>query len=156
MRIVLAAALLAIAAPLGACGGDDESTGLQPIPAAGEFTPSADTPGVPAGASYDMNGNEWLQLEDLQRFEATQDYVADHPIECGKAAADPVRNYVDGSIGTDFPLNVPIAELLAEGCAAALQSGTQDLQQTTTAAGGSGSASGPAEGGVLRPQVGVR
>jgi hypothetical protein len=43
------------------------------------------------------------------------------------AAADPVRRWADVSVGSDYPLNVPIAELLAEGCAAALQSGEQGL-----------------------------
>jgi len=135
MRVLLAAALIAIALTLGACGDDDESSGIEPIPAAGEFTPPDDTPGVPAGASYDVTGNEWLELEDVERFEAAQDYVADHPRECegpdGFAAADPVRNYTDSSIGTDFPLTVPIAELLAEGCAAALQSGEGGLAPVT-------------------------
>lgn len=131
MRVLLTAALVAVLLVLGACGDDDESKGIEPIPAAGEFTPSEATPGVPPGSSYDVDGNEWLELESAERFEAAQDYVADHPDECegaeGTAAADPVRNFTDSSIGADFPLNVPIAELLAEGCAAALQSGPQDL-----------------------------
>ncbi|MEO7197303.1 MAG: hypothetical protein ABIZ50_02415, partial [Solirubrobacterales bacterium] len=79
---------------------------------------------------YDLTGDEWLKLDDLERFTAAQDYVAGHPGECEGAAADPVRNFTDSSIGTDFPLNVPIAELLAEGCAAALQSGDQGLAPT--------------------------
>lgn len=127
MRVALPATLLAIAIALGACGGDEESSGVQPIPAAGEYTPSDHTPGVPNGAAYDLTGGEWLKLEDLDRFEAAQDYVADHPGECEGAAADPVRNYADSSVGTDYPLTSPMAELLAEGCAAALQSGEQDL-----------------------------
>ncbi len=135
MRIALAATALAFVLALGGCGGDGDSTGIEPIPAAGEFTPSERTPGVPAGASYDVTGNEWLKLEDLDRFVAAQDYVADHPDECEGAAADPVRNFTDSSIGSDFPLNVPIAELLAEGCAAALQSGGQDQAPPTPGSG---------------------
>lgn len=131
MRVPLAASLLALVLALGlglAACGDDQDLGVQPLPAAGELTPPNETPGVPSGSTYDVTGSEWLDLEDLERFTATQDYIADHSDECGRAAADPVRNYVDASIGTDYPLNEPIAELIAEGCAAALQSGTQDLQ----------------------------
>lgn len=127
MRVLLAAALLALALVLGACGGDDD-LGVKPIPAAGQFTPPDKTPGVPSGATYDLTGSEWLNLDDPERFIAAQDYIADHPDVCGQAAADPVRNYVDSSVGTDYPLNEPMAELLDEGCAAALQSGPQDLQ----------------------------
>lgn len=117
---------LALALALAACG-DEEDSGADFPPAAGELTPSGGTPGVPAGASYGLTGNEWDELEDLERFEATQDFIADNPDECataaGSAAADPVRDYADTALGTDYPFNAPIAELLAEGCAAALQSG---------------------------------
>lgn len=131
LPVLLAA--LALMLPLAGCGGNDDDLGVVPVPAAGENTPGAETPGVPAGASYDVTGAEWQRLEELERFEAAQDYVADHPADCrlaeGSAAADPVRDYADSSLGTDYPLNAPIAELLAEGCAAALQSGESGLAE---------------------------
>ena len=134
MLIAFALALSGVA-----CGGDDEDSGLEVVPAAGDLTPSADTPGVPPGSSYDLTGNEWVELDDLERFEAAQDFVADNPDACespdGSAAADPVRDYADSAIGTDYPFNAPMAELLAEGCAAALQSGEQNLQTQPPASG---------------------
>ena len=131
MRIALLTAILAIAIALAACG-DEPDKGVSVVPAAGELTPPDTTPGVPPGSTYDVTGNEWLKLADEERFFAAQDYVADNPDECSNgdgrsASADAVRDYTDSDIGTDFPLNVPIAELLAEGCAAALQSGDQGL-----------------------------
>ncbi len=128
----LAAALAALTLALASCGDEEDLGATTFVPAAGENTPPDTTPGVPAGSTYDVNGNEWLKLADEERFIAAQDYVADHPDECStgdgrNAAADPVRDWADASIGTDYPLNVPIAELLAEGCAAALQSGEQGL-----------------------------
>lgn len=125
----MAATLAALALALAACGGEDDSSGEFP-PAAGELTPPSGTPGVPPGAGYDLTGNEWDELEGPERFEATQEYIADNPDECetaaGSAAADPVRDYADTALGTDYPFNAPLAELLAEGCAAALQSGKRD------------------------------
>ena len=129
--IATAAAALLILIPLAGCGDDDESTGPKVIPAAGADTPM-ETPGVPAGAAYDVNGNEWLELGDEKRLAAAGDFVADNPTDCKGAdgEADPasVADYADASLGTDYPLTSPVAELLAEGCAAALQSGEQDLQ----------------------------
>jgi hypothetical protein len=115
---------------LAGCGGD-ESTAPQYVPAAGDNTPM-ETPGVPSGAGYDVSAAEWLELSDGDRLAATTDFVADNPADCSTAEkrsadADPVRDYADASIGTDYPLSAPIAELLAEGCAAALQSGEQNL-----------------------------
>lgn len=133
MRLAaLAAAVVSLALALAACGDEEDLGATTFVPAAGENTPPDTTPGVPPGSTYDVNGNEWLKLSDEQRFIAAQDYVADHPEECRNgdgrdAAADPVRDWADASIGTDYPLNAPIAELLAEGCAAALQSGNQNL-----------------------------
>ena len=126
-----AAALLALV-PIAGCGGDDESTGPKVVPAAGADTPM-ETPGVPSGASYDVDGNEWLELGDEKRLAAAGDFVADNPDDCRNPDdrdADPavVRDYADASLGTDYPLTAPVSELLAEGCAAALQSGEQDLQ----------------------------
>ena len=126
-----AAALLALL-PIAGCGGGDESTGPKVVPAAGADTPM-ETPGVPSGASYDVTGNEWLELGDEKRLAAAGDFVADNRGECSNEdnrEADPgvVRDYADASLGTDYPLTSPVSELLAEGCAAALQSGEQDLQ----------------------------
>lgn len=123
MRLILLASLLAFALPLSACGDDDDDGGLQPIPAAGEFTPADETPGVPPGSSYDVDGNEWLELAEPERLEAAEDYVADNPEVCDGAAPDAVLDFTDASIGVDYPLNAAIAELVAEGCAAARQSG---------------------------------
>ena len=85
------------------------------------------TPGVPAGSTYDVSGSEWLELDADERDRAAADFVADNPDECGEedagATAETVRDYADATLGTDYPLNAPVAELLAEGCAAALQSG---------------------------------
>lgn len=129
--IATAAATLLILLPLAGCGGDDEPTGPKVVPAAGADTPM-ETPGVPAGASYDVNGNEWLELGDADRLAAAGDFVADNPAACkgaeGEADPAPVADYADATLGTDYPLTSPVAELLAEGCAAALQSGEQDLQ----------------------------
>lgn len=135
MRILALAVFAALALGLLACGDDEDLGATNFVPAAGADTPPDTTPGVPPGSTYDVNGNEWLKLTDDERFIAAQDYIADSPDECTNsddrsAAADPVRDWADGSIGTDFPLNVPIAELLAEGCAAALQSGEQGLAPT--------------------------
>ena len=116
---------------LAGCGGDDDPTGPELVPAAGENTPM-ETPGVPAGASYDVSGSEWLDLDSGERDEAAADFVADNPGPCGEddpgETSATVRDYADATLGTDYPLNAPVAELLAEGCAAAMQSGEQDLQ----------------------------
>lgn len=127
MRIALLAAVLAVALAFTACG-EDEDKGVSVVPAAGANTP----PDIASGTSYDVTGNEWLKLGNDERLTAATDYADDNPDECTNAddrSADPelVRDYTDASIGTDFPLNVPIAELLAEGCAAALQSGDDGL-----------------------------
>jgi len=130
LRRLLTLGLVALGLMLSACGEEDDSGDEFP-PAAGELTPSSDTPGVPPGATYDLTGSEWDELEDVERFEATLDYIADNPGECesdeGTAAADPVRDYAEVALGTDYPFNEPMAELLAEGCAAALQGTPQDL-----------------------------
>ena len=124
-RLSIGAALLALAA--AGCGGDDgDVTSAGYVPAAGSETPMS-TPGVPAGASYDLSASEWLDLEADERLAAAEDYVADNPDGCegseGPAAAESVSDYAEATAGTDYPLNAPVNELLAEGCAAALQSG---------------------------------
>lgn len=120
---------LAAALVLTACGGGEENSGATEfVPAAGADTP----PAAPQGSSYDLSGSEWLKLPAARRLLAAEDFVADHPGECENAdgraaAASVVRDWADVSLGTDYPLNAPVGELLAEGCAAALQSGEQDL-----------------------------
>jgi len=132
MRLAAALAPTVAALALAACGVSDESGATGFVPAAGANTPSAATLGVPPDASYNVTGSEWLKLPAAKRLRAATDYVADHPGICRNgdrrdAAAATVRDWADVSLGTDFPLNVPVAELLAEGCAAALQSGGRDL-----------------------------
>lgn len=127
MRFAAIAIALALAMSVGACGEAEDRGATTFVPAAGGNTPPDTTPGVPPSSSYAVSGNEWLKLSDEERLTAARDYVAGHPDECentdGRAAAAAVvRDWADVSIGTDFPLNEPIAELLAEGCAAALQS----------------------------------
>ena len=133
MRVALLVTIAALALLVAGCGDDEDMGATGFVPAAGADTPSGATPGVPEGATYDVTGNEWLDLDDGDRLTAAADYVDDHPEECeageGQVAADEkVRDWADVSLGTDFPLNEPVAELLAEGCAAALQSGDGDLE----------------------------
>ncbi len=131
MRLaVLALAAALVLAGCGDAGRDGDASGF--VPAAGPETPAARAPGVPPGSSYDVTGDAWLKLPDASRLTAARDYVADHPGECtnaaGRSAATAtVRDWADASLGVDYPLNAPVAELLAEGCAAALQSGERDL-----------------------------
>jgi hypothetical protein len=121
-----AAAIVAVLAVVG-CGDDPEEDGPTVKPAAGADTPM-ETPGVPPGSSYDVSGSEWLALDSGERDRAAEDFVADNPSACSggedrEASAETVRDYADATLGTDYPLNAPVAELLAEGCAASLQSG---------------------------------
>ena len=109
------------------CGDDPEEGGLTVKPAAGADTPM-ETPGVPPGSTYDVSGSEWIELDSGERDQAAEDFVADNPASCSgaedrEASAKTVRDYADATLGTDYPLNAPVAELLAEGCAASLQSG---------------------------------
>lgn len=117
--MILCVALLALAV---GCGDDppEPSSGAQP--AAGPLTPGSGTPGVPTGAAYDVTGSEWVKLDDGERLGAVTEFVDDRPDECGDAAPGKVIDYVDLSVGTEYPLTAPMAELLAEGCAAVLQS----------------------------------
>ena len=124
LRLSTGLALLALGAA-GCGGGDGEVTSADYVPAAGAETPMS-TPGVPPGASYDLSASEWLELDAGARLKAAEDFVADSPDACEgseKAAdAESVRDYAEASAGTDYPLNAPVNELLAEGCAADLQS----------------------------------
>lgn len=105
------------------CGGDDDSVeSAQVVPAAGELTPPARPENVPAGATYDLVGNEYQRLNPEDATTAAADYVEDNPGECEGADPERVAAYATTSVGTDYPLTEPIAELLAEGCAADLQS----------------------------------
>ena len=116
-----AAAVLAVAG-LAACGGDEDPTGPTIVPAAGE-----DAQVESGDATYDVSGSEWLELSSSARDEAVADFVADNPDDCSaegrEASPGTVRDYADATLGTDYPLNAPVGELLAEGCAASLQSG---------------------------------
>lgn len=124
LRLSTGLALLALGA-VGCGGGDGEVTSADYVPAAGAETPMS-TPGVPRGASYDLSASEWLELDADARLEAAADFVADDPSACessdGKASPESVRDYAEATAGTDYPLNAPVNELLAEGCAADLQS----------------------------------
>ncbi len=62
-----AATLVALTLALAACGDEEDSDAEFP-PAAGKLTPSSDTPGIPPDASYGLTGNEWDELENLERF----------------------------------------------------------------------------------------
>lgn len=122
MRTVLTAAVVAALLLAGCGGSDDPDLGVQPLPAAGELTPSANTPGVPTGATYDLDGNGYLALNAKQTVTAASDFVKDHPNACKGADPGRVAAYAYTSIGTDFPLTSPAADALTEGCAASLQS----------------------------------
>ena len=118
----LSIGLAALAFAAVGCGGDEgEVTSAGYVPAAGSETPTS-TPGVPAGASYDGTAAEWLKLGDGGRLAATEDLIADTPDACEGADAVKVVDYAKATAGTDYPLNAPVGELLAEGCAADLQS----------------------------------
>lgn len=125
-------ASIALATSLAACGGEQDMGATEYVPAAGANTPPDTTPGVEPGTSYDVTAGEWLKLSRNERITAAWDFVADMPDDCRNGdgrEADPglVRDWADSSAGTDYPLNVAVAELLAEGCAAALQSGEDGL-----------------------------
>ena len=118
----LAASAL-IALPDPGCGDEQTPTGApERVPAAGPYTPPSGTPGVPEGASYDLDGRKWLKLTQAQQFEAANDYIADNPDRCDGADVAAVVDYVTASYGFDFPPEIEAAEVLAEGCDASLQS----------------------------------
>jgi hypothetical protein len=122
VRSPLAAALVALAFAAGCGGDDDSSSGVQPLPAAGELTPGSNTPGVPTGASYDISSTAYMKLSAKGTVRAASDYVDDHPKDCEGADPGRVAAYAFTAIGTDFPLTAPVADALNEGCAADLQS----------------------------------
>lgn len=117
------AAVAAIVLPIAGCGDEQTVTGApEGVPAAGEFTPPSGTPGVPDGASYDLDGHGWLQLTQAQQSETANDYIADNPDRCDGADVGAVVDYVSASYDFDFPLEIEASEVLAEGCDASLQS----------------------------------
>ena len=120
-RLPILLACVALA-PLAGCGGGDDPNQSGSVPAAGENTPPAGTPGVPDGAAYDVDGFRWRKLTRAQAFAAAREYIADNPEICEGAEVDAVSFYVTNSYGTDFPLDIAAADLLSEGCAASLQS----------------------------------
>lgn len=113
--------VLCLLALFAGCGGD-EPEAPQSVPAAGENTPPSGTPGVPAGAPYDVDGDGWKRLSKDEQFQASQAYIDDNPERCGGADNAAVAIYVTTSYGVDFPTYAPASELLAEGCAADQQS----------------------------------
>ena len=113
--------VLCLLALFAGCGGD-EPEAPQSVPAAGENTPPSGTPGVPAGALYDVDGDGWKRLGKDEQFQAAQAYIDDNPERCGDADNAAVAIYVTTSYGVDFPTYAPASELLAEGCAADQQS----------------------------------
>ncbi len=118
----LAASAL-IALPIAGCGDEETPTGApEGVPAAGPYTPPSGTPGVSEGASYDLDGRKWLRLTQAQQFETANDFIADTPERCDGAEVGAVVDYTTDSYGSDFPLEIEAAEVLAEGCDASLQS----------------------------------
>lgn len=113
--LILTFALLATG-----CGSDDPEPPVR-LPAAGENTPPSGTPGVPEGALYDLNGTEWLALEQREQFDAAAAFIADRADRCEAATPASVVPYVTVSYGTDFPLDIAAADLLLEACDAAAQ-----------------------------------
>jgi len=123
-RLAVLATTLALATGLAACGGDENAPGApEGVPAAGANTPPSGTPGVPEGASYDVNGYQWRKLNQAQQFKAAQDFIAaNSPGRCKGAQVGQVVGYTTDSYGSDFPLDIEASEVLAEGCDASVQS----------------------------------
>jgi len=123
-RLAVLAAGLVLSLGAAACGDDDNAAGApEGVPAAGPYTPPSGTPGVPEGASYDVDGHGWDRLKQAEQFEAAEDYIADNsPGRCEGAEVGQVVGYTTNSYGYDFPLDIEAAEVLAEGCDASVQS----------------------------------
>lgn len=118
MRLAAATLLIALCLGLAACGGDD-SRGATVIPAAGDY---AQTEPASTGASYDLTAADWLKLSSSKRLAAAKDYVDDNGDICKGVDPQRVADYAEVSAGADYPLTSPMDELLAEGCAAVVQS----------------------------------
>ncbi len=118
-------ATIALILALGACG-DDPAPPPEGVPAAGVNTPPAGTPGVPEGAPYDVDGTGWAKLGKNEKFAAAEAFIAANPGRCdADADVGIVTFYVTNSYGLDFPPDIPAADVLAEGCDAARQSGEE-------------------------------
>ena len=120
---MLATSLL-LATGAAACGGEENAPGApEGVPAAGPYTQPSGTPGVPEGASYDVDGYGWKKLKQAQQFEAADDFIAaNSPGRCKGANVGQVVGYTTVAYGNDFPLDIPASEVLAEGCDASVQS----------------------------------
>jgi hypothetical protein len=123
-RLITAIACVVLGLAGTGCGGDDsrdfsEATG---VPAAGENTPPTGTPGVPKGVAYDVDGRGWERLARPERLAAAKEFIADNPSRCEGADVGAVAFYVTNSYGIDFPLDIPAADILLEGCDADAQS----------------------------------
>jgi hypothetical protein len=118
----LAAAIVLVLPPAG-CGDEENAPGAPPgVPAAGPYTPPSGTPGVPEGASYDVDGKHWLKLTQAQQFEAAGDFIDDNPSRCEDVDIGAVVDYTTDSYGYDFPPDIEASEVLAEACDASRQS----------------------------------
>ena len=123
LTLAALAAAVVLTLPRGACGDDEDAAGAPPgVPAAGPYTPPSGTPGVPEGASYDVDGRHWLKLTQAQQFEAATDFIADNPSRCEQVDVGAVVGYTTESYGYDFPPDIAAAEVLAEACDASRQS----------------------------------
>jgi hypothetical protein len=123
VRALAVAITVTIVIGVAGCGGDDDGVpSAGGVPAAGENTPPSGTPGVPEGATYDLDGAAWIKLSRDEQNAAAADYIADNEDICQDSDPEEVADYVSASVGGDFPLYVPAADVLSEGCAAAVQS----------------------------------
>ncbi len=117
MRSAAATLAISLALALAACGSDEERT-TDVVPAAGKYAQTT----TETAAPYDLTASQWLDLPGSERRDVTEQYVADNEDVCGDADPGRVEDYAEVSAGADFPLTAPVEELLAEGCAAVLQS----------------------------------
>lgn len=118
----LSTALVAACLLAAGCGGSDDEGQSEFVPAAGENTPSAETPGLPPGALYDLDGNEWQDRTEDEQLEIAGDYISDNQSRCEGAEPDEVADYASVAWGLDFDRFTPAVEVLAEGCDGARQS----------------------------------
>ena len=123
-RLAAIAATLVLGLGLAACGGEDNAPGApEGVPAAGANTPPSGTPGVPEGATYDIDGYGWEKLTQARKFAAAEDFIAaNSPGRCKGASVAQVVGYTTDSYGYDFPRDIEASEVLAEGCDASVQS----------------------------------